>query len=122
MFSGAPSQHELELAASGGQVARVEEGPAQGHARRWIVRVRREAGAGHPDGLHELAVLAQLLGELAEQPGARLPVQALAELVDAGVGHWRQASTGWARGPRWAAWERAPVGRPRAAMGLGHDA
>jgi hypothetical protein len=45
-----------------------------------------EPGARDPDGLAELAVLAELLRELREQPGTRLSFEALAELVDARIG------------------------------------
>src|SRR5438552_19162732 len=62
-----------------------------------------EALAGHPDGILEVAVLAQLLGQLREEARARLLVQLLPELVDAGVaGHGasrRRRSQALPRGP-----------------------
>ena len=41
----------------------------------------------HPDRLGEVALLAQLLGQLGEEPRARLALDAPPQLVDAGIGH-----------------------------------
>ncbi len=46
-----------------------------------------EACASHTDRLHELAVLAELLRELREEPGAGIALEPPPELVDAGVSH-----------------------------------
>jgi hypothetical protein len=83
---GSCPQDGLELGASRGEVAGIEEGTAEGHARRGIGGVDLQPGAGDADGLAELTVLPELLGELREEAGAGLSLEALAELVDARVG------------------------------------
>jgi hypothetical protein len=45
-----------------------------------------QPGTRDADGVAELAVLAELFGELSEQAGTRLSFEALAELFDARVG------------------------------------
>jgi hypothetical protein len=57
-----------------------------------------EAGSRHTDRLHELAVLAELLRKLREEPGAWIPLEPASEFVDAGVSHDQNVS-GPAPGP-----------------------
>jgi hypothetical protein len=44
-----------------------------------------EAFASHEDRLGEVAVLAQLFGQLGEEAGPRIPLDPLPEVVDTGV-------------------------------------
>ena len=74
-----------DLAAARAEFETVLKGAPERHARRRVRRVLAQAVARHPDRLPELAVLAQLLGELREQTRVRLLVEPLAQVVDAGV-------------------------------------
>ena len=82
----------LELHVAAGGVARLEERPAQRETRRRVAGMHGQAGARHANRLGELAVLAQLLGQLGEEPGPRIALQAAAEFVDAGVSHDQNGS------------------------------
>jgi hypothetical protein len=82
---GSGAQDGLELGARRGEVTRVEERAAEGHARRGVRGMHLQTCPRDADGVAELAVLPELLGELSEQPGTRLSFEALTELVDARV-------------------------------------
>ena len=85
MLSGAPRSTVSNSARARRVVAGVEERAPQRHPGRRVVGLGREAVAGDADGLPVLAFLAELLGELGEEPRARLPLQSPAKLFDAGV-------------------------------------
>ena len=77
----------LELGAGSRRIARVQERPAERQPRRGIGGMLGQPGARHPDRLDQLPVLPQLLGQLREEAGTRVALEATAQLVDAGVSH-----------------------------------
>src|SRR2546426_1919655 len=79
---GSPLQDGLELGLGGLEVAAVEQRAAERHAGRGVERMLLEALAADADGLFELALLAQLLGQLREEPGSRVLLETAPKLLD----------------------------------------